>query len=153
VYVAVACERMIENADAGSGNDTFYGNDANNRLTGGAGNDVVDGGGGTDTAVFSGVFASYSLVDLGGASLRVSGPDGIDTLSNIESLAFSDQVVSWPMRSNLVLAAFGSGGSAGGWSSDDVFPRAIADVNGDGMADIVGFGIWGVNDALATGGG
>jgi peptidase M10/serralysin-like protein/VCBS repeat protein/matrixin len=151
--VAIAYNVTIENAIGGSGNDTFYGNDADNRLTGGAGNDVMDGGGGTDTAVFSGVFASYSLVDLGGTSVRVSGPDGIDTLSNIESLQFSDQMVSWPVRSNLVLAAFGSGSSAGGWSTNDVFSRVVADVNGDGLADVVGFGNWGVNDALATGGG
>ena len=26
-----------------------------------------------------------------------------------------------------------------GWSSYDLYPRAVADVNGDGMADIVGF--------------
>ena len=36
------------------------------------------------------------------------------------------------------LAAFGP--AAGGWSSDYLYPRELADVNGDGMADIVGFG-------------
>jgi hypothetical protein len=49
------------------------------------------------------------------------------------------------------LAAFAP--SAGGWSSDDRYPRELADVNGDGMADIVGFGEDGVYVALATGGG
>ena len=43
--------------------------------------------------------------------------------------------------------------SAGGWASDDKFPRQLADVNGDGMADIVGFGGAGVYVSLATGGG
>jgi hypothetical protein len=52
----------------------------------------------------------------------------------------------------LELVAFAIG-EAGGWSSDDVFPRTLADANGDGMADVVGFGAWGVNVALATGGG
>lgn len=33
---------------------------------------------------------------------------------------------------------------AGGWSSQDQFPRHVADVNGDGYADIVGFGLAGV---------
>ena len=33
---------------------------------------------------------------------------------------------------------------ADGWSSDDTYPRELADVNGDGMADIVGFGTLGV---------
>jgi hypothetical protein len=38
-------------------------------------------------------------------------------------------------------------------SSDDLYPRGLADVNGDGRADIVGFGADGVYVALATGGG
>jgi hypothetical protein len=43
--------------------------------------------------------------------------------------------------------------SAGGWINDTIYPREVADVNGDGMADIVGFGEGGVYVALATGGG
>src|SRR5262249_59883482 len=39
---------------------------------------------------------------------------------------------------------FAFGVTAGGWSSDDTYPREVADVNGDGMADIVGFGQSGV---------
>ncbi|KZL48755.1 hypothetical protein A2T98_16390 [Nodularia spumigena CENA596] len=30
----------------------------------------------------------------------------------------------------------------GGWSGQNVYPRQVADVNGDGRADIVGFGEW-----------
>jgi Cadherin-like/FG-GAP-like repeat len=52
---------------------------------------------------------------------------------------------------SFALAQFGA--SAGGWSSQDHFPRQLADVNGDGMADIVGFGAAGVYVSLATGGG
>jgi hypothetical protein len=40
------------------------------------------------------------------------------------------------------LAAFAPG--AGGWSSDDLYKRELADVNGDHMADIVGFASSGV---------
>ena len=49
------------------------------------------------------------------------------------------------------LAAFGT--IAGGWTSQDLYPRTLADVNADGMADIVGFGADGVSVSLATGGG
>jgi hypothetical protein len=49
----------------------------------------------------------------------------------------------------LALGAFGAGASAGGWASDDKYPRMFADVNGDGRADIVGFGEAGVYVALA----
>src|SRR5262249_53564945 len=49
------------------------------------------------------------------------------------------------------LAAFGT--NAGGWTSQDLYPRTLADVNADGLADIVGFGADGVHVSLATTGG
>jgi hypothetical protein len=42
----------------------------------------------------------------------------------------------------LRLTAFGAG--AGGWNSNDTFPREVADITGDAKADIVGFGSSGV---------
>ena len=51
------------------------------------------------------------------------------------------------------LGQFGSASEGGGWSSFDHIPRTLADVNGDDMADIVGFGNGGTYVALATGGG
>src|SRR6266567_3504820 len=53
--------------------------------------------------------------------------------------------------STFELPAFGP--NAGGWSSDDTYPREVADVNGDGKADIVGFASTGVFVSLATGDG
>ena len=41
--------------------------------------------------------------------------------------------------------------SAGGWSSFNKYPRMMADVNGDGKADIVAFGLDHVYVALSTG--
>jgi hypothetical protein len=41
----------------------------------------------------------------------------------------------------------------GGWTSNDKYPRMMADVNGDGKADIVGFGENGVYVSLSNGGG
>jgi hypothetical protein len=49
------------------------------------------------------------------------------------------------------LRGFGAGSSAGGWSSNDAFPRVLADVNGDGASDIIGFGNAGVYEALSNG--
>jgi hypothetical protein len=90
---------LIENAIGSSGNDTITGNAANNKLTGGASNDTLDGLTGTDTAVYSGTFANYQLVDNGNGTwtvtdLRSGSPDGVDTLSHIELLQFSDVVVT-----------------------------------------------------------
>ena len=42
---------------------------------------------------------------------------------------------------------------AGGWIDQNHYPRELADVNGDGKADIVAFGHGGVNVSLATGNG
>ncbi|WP_051909764.1 FG-GAP-like repeat-containing protein [Neorhizobium galegae] len=44
--------------------------------------------------------------------------------------------------------AFGSAASAGNWASQNVTPRRMADVNGDGRADIVGFASDGVKVSL-----
>jgi hypothetical protein len=40
---------------------------------------------------------------------------------------------------------------ANGWSSQDAFARTLGDVNGDGFADVVGFGIAGTFVALGNG--
>jgi hypothetical protein len=45
------------------------------------------------------------------------------------------------------------GTQTGGWSSQNLYPRELADVNGDGSADLVGFAQGGVYVSLATGSG
>ncbi len=53
----------------------------------------------------------------------------------------------------LSIHSFGSSAAAGGWSSQNVAPRALADVNDDGYNDIVGFGTNATYVALGTGNG
>jgi hypothetical protein len=50
-------------------------------------------------------------------------------------------------------AGFGASPAAGSWNSEEKYPRLLADVNNDGMEDIVGFAEAGVFVSLATGGG
>jgi glucose/arabinose dehydrogenase len=152
----------------GLGSDDFlFGGSGNDTLNGGPGNDFINGGPGTDSAIFSGMRSAYTLTALAGGAARVVGPDGTDMLTSVERLVFDDQTLVWPpgfAASTFELAAFGV--SAGGWSSnntvpahvcqlasDDTYPRTLADVNGDGRADIVGFSQAGVYVSLATGGG
>ena len=82
--------------DGGTPNgQTLTGDAHDDSLTGGAGNDTLDGGGGLDTAVFSGSRASYTIVrtTTGFKVIDNANRDGIDTLSNIETLQFHDQLV------------------------------------------------------------
>jgi glucose/arabinose dehydrogenase len=144
----------IENVIGSAFNDTLTGNSGNNTLVGGGGNDTIDGMAGSDTAVFSGLRSQYTLTRLDSNGIRVTGPDGTDTLRNVESLAFNDQTVDWTSgftASTFELAAFGT--SAGGWSSDNTYPRKLADVSGDTRADIVAFSSAGIYESLATAGG
>ncbi len=94
--IAIAFNTIIENAIGGSGNDTITGNSANNTFTGGAGNDVIDGNLGQDTAIYTDNLANYNITALDSNRLQISSRsnDGIDTLSNIETLQFLDQSIS-----------------------------------------------------------
>ncbi len=85
--------------DGGDDTDTLLGGDGNDTLTGGAGDDQLFGDAGTDTAVFSGNQADYLVTALGDDAYQVSdqragAPDGTDTLTGIENLAFADGTIS-----------------------------------------------------------
>ncbi|MGA1675222.1 MAG: peroxidase family protein [Pseudomonadales bacterium] len=105
-----------DDLDGGADNDTINGGDGDDTLTGGAGTDTIDGGAGTDTAVFSGALASYTVTTDSATGVttvvdsRVGG-DGTDTLTAVERLRFSDQVVSLPVY--LTAGADTYNGSAG----------------------------------------
>jgi hypothetical protein len=83
----------------GGGNDIITTGGGMDVLNGGAGNDTLNGGLGTDSAIFAGLRSAYTLTDLGGGGVLVSGPDGIDTLTSVERLVFDDQTVIWPLGS------------------------------------------------------
>jgi Ca2+-binding RTX toxin-like protein len=76
-----------------AGNDHLDGRGGNNTLIGGAGNDALIGGVGVDTAVFSGTWAQYTITPTT-VTDTVAGRDGIDTITGIEFLRFSDRIVS-----------------------------------------------------------
>ena len=58
------------------------------------------------------------------------------------SASYSLVLAGANQSATLSLSAFGP--NVGGWTSQDQYPRELADVNGDGTADIVGFGNAGV---------
>lgn len=96
----------------GTGNNlanTLTGNSGNNILTGLGGNDVVDGLGGTDTVVFTGKQSDYKIVVNGGTAtiedLRSGSPDGLDTITNVEFVKFTDVTVAYSALKNQIPAA------------------------------------------------
>ena len=77
------------------GQDNMQGGFESDIFEGKSGNDTIDGGADFDTAIFSGNFADYTFtIDnkiLTVTDNRSSQNDGVDILSNIEKLSFSDQ--------------------------------------------------------------
>ena len=77
----------------GDGNDTLDGGAGADILDGGSGNDTLIGGAGTDTVNLSGNRSQYTLTATT-TGWVLSGVDGADTLTDIESAHFSDQTIS-----------------------------------------------------------
>lgn len=89
----------VEKIYGTSGNDVLLGTQYNDLLVGGAGNDRIWGGkSGNDTAVWSGKFADYAIVDNGNGSYtiidkRAGTNDGTDVVRDIELWKFADRTV------------------------------------------------------------
>jgi hypothetical protein len=75
------------------------GNATDQSFAGTPGDDFLDGRGGFDNATFSGPVVSYHFAE-NGAQVSVSGPDGTDTLANIEQLNFANLSFSIADRSH-----------------------------------------------------
>lgn len=93
-------------------------------------------------------WSSKGLAPRGPGGLSGDGWSGIANFVWKEvHLAFGDHASGFdtPKRAS---GRFGSDDSAGGWYTNDIYPREMADMNGDGRADVVGFGYAGVYTAL-----
>ena len=124
-------EKMLLNSGTGIiegiGNElanSITGNASVNRLSGMAGNDTLTGAGGDDTlhggegvdmAAFAGVKSGYSWT-VSGTTVTVrdtdlgDGDDGVDTLTGVEFLKFSDQTVALPVPAAPGALQTGTGG-------------------------------------------
>jgi hypothetical protein len=69
---------------------TIAGTSASESFTTGIGNDTIDAGAGIDTVVFTGTRADHTVTKTSTGWTVSSAADGIDTLSNVERLKFSD---------------------------------------------------------------
>ncbi|HYD95254.1 MAG TPA: FG-GAP-like repeat-containing protein [Noviherbaspirillum sp.] len=66
---------------------------ANDVIVANKGSDVIDGGAGVDTVRIAGNRANFSLLRAGN-TIKVSGAEGADTLSNVERIQFNDATVN-----------------------------------------------------------
>jgi len=82
--------------NGGAGNDRLSGLAGNDILNGGDGDDRLEGGDGIDAAFYQLARSNYTVV-ISGDSATVtsrSGSEGVDTVSGIERLSFSDGAVA-----------------------------------------------------------
>lgn len=170
----------IYTGDAGANRiDGAAGNDVVNGL---GGNDTLIGGIGNDHFVFRPGYGADTILDFAhGDTINMRGYSGISTFADV--LAHATQVgadtvidlgggdmitLQNVLKTSLVagdfslgaldrpidsLVAYGSSPVAGGWATNDRYPRLVGDVNGDGKADIVGFGELGTFVSLSKGDG
>jgi hypothetical protein len=93
----------VENVIGSAFADVFTGNSSNNTLDGGAGDDTfvasggvdtIIGGAGTDILVLSGNRSNYSITNASGTititDLRNNAPDGVETVTGVETFRFAD---------------------------------------------------------------
>jgi|GEM_PF-2073838 len=120
------------------GDDFIDGGSGNDSITGSAGDDELDGGSGLDTAVYLGILDDYTITDMGGGDYAVSGPEGTDTLTNIENIQFSDiastDIAGLIAPISLTITGTDGNDSLIGTSSDDT----IEGLDGDDIIEGMG---------------
>src|SRR5262249_26304061 len=91
----------------------------------------------------SGVFdgADPGDWDTTGDAFGAGATGTVDTISNTDMRLMD--VLGWTLGGfgfpTFELGTFGANAGAGGWISENLYPRVIGDVNGGGLADVVGF--------------
>ena len=120
--LSLSLDTVIENVVGTPQADFMLGNAANNTFVGGGSSDTLNGALGVDTAVFSGVLSRYVVtkIQYGVMVQDTAGPDGTDTLLDIERLRFIDTAVALDLQGNagqvakIIGAVFGKSALANG---------------------------------------
>jgi Ca2+-binding RTX toxin-like protein len=113
-------------------------------ITGGAGDDIIDGGAGNDRAIYSGNRGAYTVsYNAVTSTYSISGPDGNDTVKNVERFTFDDGTLT---ASRLVAGmVFTSAGTIAENSAGGTVAATLAMTDGS----TVSYAISGGTDAAA----
>lgn len=121
--------------------DILTGTSGNDNFDGQGGNDTIDGGAGQDFAIFSGNLSQYTISSGLGGAIIVAGPDGTDTLTNIELLQFNDTYFV-PGTSNISAIGLQAGKPINGGGVNNTLTVSPNQTNGhlinlDGGVDVL----------------
>jgi len=83
---------LVQVTLTGTNDASVLGNSADNLLRGNSGDNTLDGGEGVDTVIYCNDRSAYT-VEADGDNQVVQGPDGTDTLLNVEQIYFADGTI------------------------------------------------------------
>ena len=157
----------IQSVRGGGFADSLVGSNRDDTIEGAGGNDIIDGGSGTDIAVFSGTQAQ-SRIGMRDGHVIVSGPDGVDQLSNIELLTFVDStavaIASIQLAGQLDELVLTNVGGVSSYALPDIYAGPVAGVKYQWLGSAAGevalgtsnndfFNLLGGDDAVDAGAG
>lgn len=134
--LVIAYGTVIENAVGGTGNDTIYGNDADNYILGGNGNDTIygslgndslDGEGGSDTLTYNYSVNQFAFNFINNVAVSIShiAQGFTDLVSNFENFIFTDGSYTFAeLETNfgtletVAIRSYWGGGGTYGYNSD-----------------------------------
>ena len=101
-----AVASTLANTVGTEGNDVLTTQAINTTFVGLGGNDLIIGGAGKDISAYSGALANYTVTKTpaGYTVTDKTGTDGIDTLSGIEALSFSDKSINLQIQAQAAAA-------------------------------------------------
>ncbi|WP_158272251.1 family 16 glycosylhydrolase, partial [Caulobacter sp. HMWF009] len=132
------------------GADTLLGNGGDDTLRGEGGDDQIDGGDGVDSALYAGPRSAYAVYGDGTGGYYVrdlssGSAEGMDHITGIESLVFSDQTVDpAATATGLWLTGTAAAETLTGGTGDDVLTGGLGDdtlIGGDGIDTAVYVGV------------
>lgn len=88
ILTGAACDAVM----GFEGDDAIMSGDGDDAICGGQGDDQIDGGPGVDTVMYPAAEGNY-IVSVTPGAVTVFGPEGVDSLANVERIRFADALL------------------------------------------------------------